>query len=197
MTNESSTLPNIYHLNKKHNSLHQRELNCLPLQPRPPGTISNEKMTNESSTLPNNSLPLPPHNSLHQRELNCNSLPLQPHNSLHQRELNCLPLQPRPPGTISNESIEHNTTDFGSRILHRVNKPDSLTEIPSNQNQNKRKYSEFPFPAATPTFPNNVDKKIISHSPKNTTPSTAKRSSSNRCPNQPNKITEYFMRYKQ
>ena len=92
---------------------------------------------------------------------------------------------------------EHNTTDFGSRILHRDNKPDSLTEIPSIQNQNKRKYYEFPFPTASPTFPNNVDKKNISHSPKNTTPSNAKRSSSNRCPNQPNKITEYFMRYKQ
>ena len=119
-------------------------------------------------------------NSPQQRELNSNSIP-----------------QLRPSGIISNESIEHNTTDFGSRILHRDNKPDSLTEIPSIQNQNKRKYSEFPFPTASPIFPNNVDKKIISHSPKNTTPSNAKRSSSNRCPNQPNKITEYFMRYKQ
>ena len=156
VTNESSILPN-------------SGLDILP------------KMTNELANLPNKRYDLnKKHNSLQQRELNCNSLP-----------------QPRPSGIISNVSIEHNTTDLGSRILHRSNKPDSLTEIPSIQNQNKRKYSEFPFPAASPTFPNNVDKKIISHSPKNTTPSNAKRSSSNRCPNQPNKITEYFMMYKQ
>ena len=89
-------------------------------------------------------------------------------------------------------------TDFGSRILHRSNKPESLIkDIPSILNPNKRKYSEIPIPAASPTFPNNVDKKIIPHSPQNANRSNAKRSSTNRCPNQPNKITEYFMRYKQ
>ena len=165
----------------------------------PKMTYLSPKVTNESSILPNSGLDILPkmtnelanlpnkrygsnkqHNSLQLRELNCNSLP-----------------QPRPSGIISNVSIEHNTTDLGSRILHRSNKPDSLTEIPSIPNQNKRKHSEFPFPAASPTFPNNVDKKIVSHFPKNTTRSNTKHSSSNRCPNQPNKITEYFMRYKQ
>ena len=103
------------------------------------------KMTNELSNLPNSGYDLnKKHNSPQQRELNSNSIP-----------------QPRPSGIISNESFEHNTTDFGSRILHRSNKPDSLTDIPSIQNPNKRKYSEFPFPAASPTFPNNVDKKLF------------------------------------
>ena len=103
------------------------------------------KMTNELSNLPNSWYDLnKKHNSPQQRELNNNSI-----------------TQPRPSGIISNESIEHNTTDFGSRILHRSNKPDSLTYIPSFQNPNKRKHSKFAFPAASPTFPNNVDKKLF------------------------------------
>ena len=72
------------------------------------------------------------------------------------------------------------STNFGPGILHRSDKPGSLTKnIPSIPEPNQSKYSKIPIPAAPSTFPNSVDRKNIHKSPQSANRFSAKCSRTN------------------
>ena len=102
--------------------------------------------------------------------------PLTLVNSPQQRVLNSNRIPPTIPSRlISNERIEHRTTDLGP--LHRSDKPGLLTKnIPSIPKPTQSKCSKIPTPAASSTIPNNVDRKNIHNSPQSANRSSAKRS---------------------
>ena len=91
------------------------------------------------------------------------------------------------------ERTEHSATDFVPGILHRSDKPGSLTKnILSIPKPNKSKDSEIPIPATPSTFSDNVDIKNIPNSPQSAKRSSAKHfRNTNEFPSQPNKITTY------